>query len=264
MPQITNNNCDRKRRSGNPGAGFGITINYLRYIYDYMQPLLLLHGAIGASGQLRQLAARLSQSFKVYTLDFTGHGNTQMPGVPFSMTLFEADVLRFMKNENLEKVSIFGYSMGGYVAMCLAKHHPEKVDKIVTLATKFHWDKETAAREIQMLNPEKIEQKLPAFAETLKTRHAPNDWKAVLSKTADMMVALGDNNTLIAADYAGVNISTLLLLGDRDKMVTLDETEKVFRSLPGAQLGILPGTPHPIEQVDLELLSFNVTHFLLQ
>ena len=54
--------------------------------------------------------------------------------------------------------------MGGYVALQLANKHPKYVQKIITLGTKFAWDKETAAKEVKMLNPEKIEEKIPAFA----------------------------------------------------------------------------------------------------
>src|SRR5690606_9090336 len=143
------------------------------------------------------------------------------PQDPFSISLFAADVLAYMDELQLQQVTIFGYSMGGYVALYLALQHPERVTKIVTLATKFHWDEATAAKEVQMLHAEKIEQKLPAFAESLKNRHAPNDWKDVLQRTADMLHSMGTQNPLPTEAYAGVQIPVLLLLGDRDKMVSL-------------------------------------------
>ncbi len=229
-----------------------------------MQPLLLLHGAIGASEQLNELALHLGRNFKVYTLNFSGHGGKSMPEAPFSMELFAEDVLRFIEKEQLERVSIFGYSMGGYVGLYLAKHHPEKIDNVITLATKYYWDEAVAAKEIQMMNPDKIEQKLPAFAATLQQRHAPNDWKEVLKKTTAMMTSLGAKNTLASEDYASINVPALLLLGDRDKMVSLEETTAVYKALPNAQMGMLPNTPHPIEQVDVEALSLIIDHFLLK
>jgi pimeloyl-ACP methyl ester carboxylesterase len=90
-----------------------------------------------------------------------------------------------------------------------------------------------------------------------------NDWKIVLQKTTQMMIALGSSNTLKVEDYALIATPVLILLGDRDKMVSLDETVNVYKSLPNAQMGILPRTPHPIEQVDIDVLSFCITHFLL-
>jgi pimeloyl-ACP methyl ester carboxylesterase len=195
-------------------------------------------------------------------MDFSGHGRKALPDAAFSMALFAEDVLELMREKGLEQVSIFGYSMGGYVGMYLAKHHPEKVDKVITLATKFHWDAETAEKEIRMLNAAKIEEKLPAFAATLAQRHEGKDWKEVLSRTAAMLQALGADNTLKTEDYREIEKDCLLLLGDRDKMVGLDETLAVYQQLPKAKLGILPGTPHPIEQVDTELLSFFTRKFI--
>ena len=227
-----------------------------------MQSLLLLHGAIGASSQLYPLEERLSAGYNVYTLDFTGHGGKQLADTPFSMEFFAEDVLQFMKQEKLDKVSIFGYSMGGYVGMYLAKHHPDKIGKLITLATKYHWDEAIAAKEVQMLNPEKIEEKIPAFAQALMERHAPDDWKQVLEKTREMMIALGNDNTLKPEDYSSITTPALILIGDHDKMVTLEETIAVYRSLPNGQMGILPNTQHPIEQVDTNLLSFMIKRFL--
>ena len=226
-----------------------------------MTTLLLLHGAIGASAQLAALAQRLSDDYVVHTFDFSGHGGKPYRGA-FTMNLFVQDVLDYMEEHQLKKTSIFGYSMGGYVGMCLAKSHPDKVEQIITLATKYSWDEAIAAKEIQMLNPDKIEQKLPAFAATLAERHAPNNWKAVLKDTADMMVGLGNDNTLKPGDYAAIATPALVLLGDRDKMVSLDETLAVYKALPNAQMGMLPNTQHPIEQVNVNALAFIIRQFL--
>lgn len=66
--------------------------------------------------------------------------------------------------------------------MYLAEHHPQRIKKIITLATKFNWDETIAAQKIKMLNADKIEEKLPRFAAGLQKRHAPNNWKTVLVK----------------------------------------------------------------------------------
>ncbi len=81
--------------------------------------------------------------------------------------------------------------MGGYVGLNLAKEYPELVGRIVTLGTKFAWTKEVAEKEIKMLNPEKIAEKIPAFADRLKSIHTNNNWKEVVRKTARMMYGLG-------------------------------------------------------------------------
>lgn len=227
-----------------------------------MQPLLLLHGAIGAADQLEDIKQQLSDSYKVYTLNFSGHGGKAFAEQPFSIELFANDVLTFLEKEGLSQVNIFGYSMGGYVAMYVAKHHPEKIKRIVTLATKFHWDEPTAAKEVKMLQADKIEEKVPAFAKALADRHAPNDWKEVLGRTVDMLQAMGQNNPIKLEEHTAIEIPSLLLIGDRDKMITLDETINVYKTLPNAQMGMLPNTHHPIEQVNVEALLFYIRQFM--
>lgn len=227
-----------------------------------MQTILLLHGAIGASDQLVKIAESLSDTYHVRTFDFSGHGGKPFPTDGLSISGFAEEVRVFIESEALGKVSIFGYSMGGYVALYLAKHYPEMVDKIVTLATKFHWDEETAAKETKMLNAEKTEEKVPAFAQTLAKRHAPNDWKELFAKTAEMLVAMGKNNPVKLEEYSEIQTPCMILLGDRDKMVTLEETLNVYRTLPNAQMGTLPATQHPIEQVNIPYVLFYIRQFV--
>ena len=228
-----------------------------------MQPLLLLHGAIGSKEQLKDLANKLSKDYEVYTFNFSGHGGKAFPTEPFSISLFAKEVLAFMNQKNLGSVSVFGYSMGGYVAMYLAKYHSEKINKVITLATKFYWDDAVAAKEIKMIEPAVLEQKVPAFAKQLQERHAPGDWKELLQLTQELLIKLGRNNTLSINDYTTIKNPCLLLLGDKDKMITLEETVAVYKQLPNAQFEVLTNTPHPIEQVDVNMLALNCLKFLL-
>jgi len=227
-----------------------------------MEHILLLHGAIGAKTQLNDLATGLGSAFTVHQLNFSGHGGSQHLADKFSIELFAEDVLSYLNKNDLISISVFGYSMGGYVALYLARHHPKKIKKIVTLATKFTWDESIADNESAMLQPEKIQEKLPEFAESLRARHAPADWKQVLQKTAAMLADMGKDNPLKKEDYKTVQQEVLLLLGDKDKMVTLDETEEICNALPNARLQILTDTPHPIERVNTAGLTQIITGFL--
>jgi pimeloyl-ACP methyl ester carboxylesterase len=225
-----------------------------------MNHILLLHGAIGAASQLQPLLSMLENDFKAHTLNFNGHGGNAF-GNAFSIEQFATEVADYIQDNKLEYIHIFGYSMGGYVAMYLATKYPDLVKSICTLATKFYWDEAVAAKEIKMLAADKIEEKLPAFAKELEQRHAPNNWKDLLGKTKEMLIAMGNNNPLKTADYSTIIKPVLLMLGDRDKMVSLEETVTVYKALPNAQMAVLPGTPHPLEQVDMEQLAYQIKKF---
>lgn len=234
----------------------------LHYMAIAKQHILLLHGAIGAAGQMQPLKEQLSERYDAHTLHFSGHGGRQMPDEVFSIPLFAQDVLAYMDLNGWKKTVIFGYSMGGYVAMYLARHHPEKVEKLITLGTKFIWDEAIASKEIKMLQADKIEEKLPAFANTLKQRHAPNDWKEVLKRTAAMLWQLGQNNLLDEADYNMVSCPCSIMRGEADNMVSEEEGVFVCRNLKQASLVELQNTPHPIEKAPLGILVREIESFL--
>ena len=226
-----------------------------------MEHILLLHGAIGSKEQLQPLKVLLEKDFTVHAIHFSGHGG-QRADRNFSIPSFATQVQQYIQQNGLPAIHIFGYSMGGYVALHLARHQPGLVKSIITLATKFFWDEATACKEVKMLDAEKIEEKLPAFAALLQLRHTPGNWKEVLNKTREMLIAMGQSNPLQADDYSKIEIPVLIMLGDRDKMVSLEETVATYHSLPNAQMAVMPCTSHPIEQVDMAQLSFQIKNFI--
>jgi pimeloyl-ACP methyl ester carboxylesterase len=228
-----------------------------------MQTLFLLHGALGAAEQLAPMKAMLSRHYRVHSFSFSGHGG-QPFATEFSIEQFSDELIAAIEvlPEDEKPVSVFGYSMGGYVATCAALIRPGLFDKIITLATKWHWDEATAARECAMLNPATIEAKVPAFAQQLAQRHAPNNWKELLQKTSALLVEMGKHPPLDISKAGLPFVPALLLLGDGDKTVSVEETTAVFRQWQGASLCVLPGTPHPLEKVDMGFLSQLIQWFL--
>ncbi len=223
--------------------------------------LLLLHGALGSKQQLEALKTILSKDFQVFDLNFNGHGGST-GGQVFSIDLFTANALSCIEANGIEQVNIFGYSMGGYVGLNLAKDHPALIGKIVTLGTKFDWTEETAQKEVRMLNPAKIEEKVPAFAHALKELHHPNDWKEVMNKTAEMMLDLGRSSALTKADLQKINQEVLIGIGSRDRMVGLEESTEAANVLTQGTLKIIEDFEHPIEKVDVEKLASIISDFL--
>lgn len=227
-----------------------------------MENLLLLHGALGAASAMAPLAQALGEQFQVYVLDFTGHGGKPLPQEPFSMQLFVQDIFLLLEENGISSAHIFGYSMGGYAALCLAQQQPQRVKSIFTLATKFAWSPEAAAKETKLLDPEKIEEKVPAFATTLATRHHPQDWKQVMHKTAQMMLQLGEKPVLIADVLQQIQVPVQLTVGDQDNMVTVEETLWAYRQLPVARLQVLPATRHSLETISVDKLSQEIRQFI--
>ncbi|PTX60035.1 pimeloyl-ACP methyl ester carboxylesterase [Kordia periserrulae] len=223
--------------------------------------LLLLHGALGSEAQLQPLQQLLSKDFNVHTLNFEGHGGRKS-NRGFAMEYFAENVVEKLQELKISQTHIFGYSMGGYVALTLAKKHPEMVDSIVTLGTKFNWSLESAQQEVNMLNPSKIEEKVPAFAKHLQQLHHPNDWKEVLQKTADMMLALANGKRLTDDDLQQIPHKVLIGIGSLDTMVSVAESEHAAALVSNGTINILEGVKHPIEKVDMNILAAVIHDFL--
>lgn len=215
-----------------------------------MKPdLLLLHGALGSKAQFKALNPLLESHFQLHSFDFSGHGDAPL-GPTFTIAQFAEDVLSYMNDQQLEKAMIFGYSMGGYVGLYLMAHHPQRIEKLVTLGTKLDWNPEGAAQEVRMLNADKILEKVPAFAEQLKRYHPAHDWREVLARTADLMLGLGQEPAVEAATLAHCTTMVVMGLGSKDHMVTEAETLSFVNQLPNVRFERLEHVPHPIEMVD--------------
>lgn len=226
-----------------------------------MKPILLLHGALGSKSQFGEISEILSKQYEVHTFDFTGHGANPLPEVQFTIETFAQDISSYMQVNGLEGADIFGYSMGGYAALYASAAGMINAGRIFTLATKFDWNEDTAAREAKMLDAHKIRQKVPAFAEELAARHGSGKWEALLEMTREMMFCLGNRNLLNIDMLAKVKNEVLVSIGDRDKMVSLEETIAAYRALKNSSLLVIPGTEHPVEKVDAKRLSREIGNF---
>lgn len=227
-----------------------------------MKEILLLHGALGAKEQFNELEGQLSDQFKVHTINFSGHGRRPSHHHAYTIQNFVHEVLDWMNENYITSIDIFGYSMGGYVALWLARFYPDRVGKIFTLGTKLKWNEDEAQKEIKMLNPEKVVEKVPAFAQSLAKLHGEHEWKSVMSKTALLMKDLAHTH-LTDVDFVKIENEVLLGLGEQDSMVTTDETKYVQHLLKKSKLEIYPDVPHSIEAIPLGLLNGEIKRFFL-
>jgi pimeloyl-ACP methyl ester carboxylesterase len=227
-----------------------------------MKELLILPGALGSAEQMRHLEKELAADYKIHLLDFPGHGGDNIPESSFSIESFSKAVENYLSVNEIKECNVFGYSMGGYVAVYLAATRKGLINKCITLATKFHWDEQIAAKETQLLDPALMLEKVPAYADELKSRHHPSDWKTIVAKTKELFLRMGIHSPLQVGHFQGIDIPTLLLLGDRDKMISIAETVAVYKLVPGAQLGVIPASAHAIEKTDIKTLAYLIRRFI--
>jgi len=126
----------------NPEVGLrvdagGIGTNYLHS--GEGAPVLLVHGSgpgVSAYSNWRLTIPALAQRFAVYAPDIVGFGFTDRPeGFRYSMDTWRAHLLAFADALGLERFSIVGNSFGGGLALSMAVHAPERVDRLVLMGS---------------------------------------------------------------------------------------------------------------------------------
>ncbi len=199
-----------------------------------MKPqILILHGAMGSASQFQQFQQQLG--FPTLAMDFIGHGQEPDGDSPWSIQLFADQLERYIESMP-EPLSIFGYSMGGYVALWLSLRRPDLVPRLLTLGTKLDW---------QQADVDKAAEKMS---------HA---------KTLELMQGLASTPLLTPEVMSTVTIPVRYCVGDRDSMVRIDETQRFYRATPNAEFAVLPNTRHPFERVPLHEISWHVSQFLV-
>lgn len=222
--------------------------------------LILLHGALGSSDTFSSILPILEPYFRIHRFHFSGHGGRAFEG-SFGIRQFVSELSDYVKTANLTHFSLLGYSMGGYVGLLYALENPDKVNRIFTLGTKLQWTPEFAESQVKMLNPDKIQAKVPAYATSLEKMHQPQDWKKLMNKTAEMMSELG-NNPMDLSLFKDLECPVLVGLAEMDNLVSEEECKKLVSLLKKGELLKLPDSKHPFEQVNTKELTHHILNFL--
>lgn len=216
--------------------------------------ILLLHGALGSKAQVASLAERLS-AHTVRAIDLSGHGGRPLPSDELSFEHFLQDIDAVLEAAGWTDAHLFGYSMGGYAALLYAAQHPGRVASVTTLGTKLLWDREGLDRELRMLDPGKMQAKVPAFVEQLAAEHGTERWEPLVHATAKLITGLHERPLLTPEVLARIGCPVLLCVGDRDTTAVPADTRIVAASIANARVEVLPDTPHPFAAVDLDRLT---------
>lgn len=135
--------------SMNNSAGKYAPVNGINLYYEIHgtgKPLIMLHGGFGTFEMFAALSSALAESHQVIGVDLYGHGRTALTDRSIDFEQMADDIAGLIQHLELEKADLFGYSLGGTVALQTAIRHPELINKLVLLSTpckRTGWHPET-------------------------------------------------------------------------------------------------------------------------
>jgi pimeloyl-ACP methyl ester carboxylesterase len=220
-------------------------VNGLKMYYEIHgsgQPLVLLHGAFGFAEGWAPYLPTLSKTHQVIAVELQGHGHTNDLDRHLTYEQMADDTAELLKQLKIKDADIFGYSMGGTVALAVAIRHPELVRRLAFYGSCAGTAKDTYDPEIYKQFQSLSTDFAPPVLKEPYDRMAPDPkrWPVLVTKIKGLEKLF---KGFSAAELNAIKAQTLVMMGDRDA-VRPEHAVEMYRLIPNAQLAIFPGGDH--------------------
>jgi pimeloyl-ACP methyl ester carboxylesterase len=220
------------------------------------RPVILLHGGLGHSENWGyQVPTLLNAGYQAVLIDSRGHGRSTRDSRPFGYGLLASDILAVMDTLHLDTAALVGWSDGACTALVLAMTAPKRTTGVYYFACNM--DPSGARQPID---------DTPALARCF---HRHSEDYARLSATPDRFMEFVEAVGLMqraqpnASEYelAAIRVPVFIVHSDHDEFIKREHAEYLARTIPGAQLIVLPDVSHfaPLQrptQFNTTLLNF--------
>lgn len=234
-------------------------------------PVVLLTHGFGASAQMFvSTVTGLIADHTAITWDMRGHGRSDAPDEPaaYSTAASLADMATMLDGAGVERATLLGHSLGGYLSLEFTLAHPERVAGLVLVDTGPGYRRDNgregwnamADRYARDLETRGLDA-LGGSAELAAPVHAT---VTGLIHTARSTLRQEDGHVIEA--LASITAPTLVVVGERDDAFVAGSTYMAAK-IPAATLVVIDGAghaptvTHPVE-FDVALRSFLVDHDL--
>ncbi len=241
-----------------------ISINNSRIYYEEYGEgtyLLLLHGGIGSINDFKFIIPELSKHFRVIAIDSPGHGRSEQAD-SLSYQLMADYISQMIDLIDLDSIYIIGQSDGGNIALLLAHDRPGKVKRIVISGANSNVIglTEHGFNLLNSVDSQLIEDQFQDWLINYKNISPQKDnWKKFIHDIRDMWI----REVVISDTELGkIESRTLVVMGDRDDLVKLDQGFQLYSKIGGSEFCVLPNTPHNPFKFNPDLINFISINFL--
>ncbi len=232
-------------------------INGIDFGYDITgqqgQPIVLIHG-LGLNRSIwHEVAAKHLANHRVILPDMRGHGESEAPPGPYTMTLLAEDILRLLDFFGISKAIVCGHSLGGYIALAFADQFPDRLAGLGLIATHSRADSEekrvSRHQTVEMIRKDgsivladSLAPKLSYDQNIIQQSHAiiAQTPPAGLIGVLPGMAQRPDRTTMLAE----VSVPSLVVAGEDDQIVELEIAAEMADRLPDSQLLTITGVGH--------------------
>ncbi|MEY9967701.1 pimeloyl-ACP methyl ester carboxylesterase [Streptacidiphilus sp. MAP12-16] len=228
-------------------------------------PLVLLHAfplsARMWQNQLDELPGSDGSEARVLAVDLRGFGGTDLGTDEPSLDLLADDVALLLERAGVEQAVVVGLSMGGYVAMALARRHPHCLAGLMLADTKATADTPAAranreriaaavlARDsVRLLVDEQVPIPLLGVTSSTERPRLVERLRGMIESASPQAVAWAQRAMARRPDsmdvLAGLNVPALVLVGEEDAITPVSDAQAMAEVLPDADLTVLPGVGH--------------------
>lgn len=226
------------------------------------RPLVLLHGGLSTiKTSFEKQISTFSENHHVIAIEQIGHGHTPDVGRTFTYAQMAEDTVGVLHSLNVKNADIVGWSDGGILALIIAGSHSKLIHRVVISGANTELVGLTPAevKKIQESSAEELAQDTPPSEHYMKVSpDGPEHWPVVVKKVWDMWIT---PVVIKKEDLAKISVPVLVVCGDRD-IIPLEHTIEIFKSLPKAELLVLPGTGHNTFNEAAETLNPIILAFL--
>lgn len=244
--------------------------------YGRGRPVVLLHGWLGSWALWRDTIEDLGHDFRTYALDFFGFGDSVGRQSDFSVSNFSHLTIAFMQQLGIPRAPLVGHSMGGTVALDVARRCPERVVKVAVIGSPVQGSslnpllKASGYRQFARLiwtSPLLLRLFMRVYAYAIAT-DGQRVGQMITSDMSKMTVEafFQSIGTLREADLrealSALSMPVLGIYGQRDIIVNPNQAQLLQRCAPHARLAIFDQSGHFPMMDEPDRFHKTLRHFL--